>query len=148
MTPPAGILSDLPIVTEQFDSISGSQFAGGTNPNTCTGGSACPWHGNGVASVAAAALNNRYGAAGTGGQVTDLVLLKVDGSDSSITAALFNAVARGADIINLSLGRDCGRWCRIGRSRYEAYTDALDYALDSGILVVAAAGNEALDALD
>ena len=138
--------SDLPAAPLQFDTIGdGSLFAGGPNPNNCSGGKPCPWHGNRSASVATGVLNNRSGATGTGGQVGVPILLKVDGSDDTIIAALIDAVGYGADIINLSLGAPCNVFCRSGRSM-NGYTYALDTALDSGVLVVASAGNDGIDA--
>jgi subtilase family protein len=137
--------SDLPPAPIQFNPIgSGGQFAGGPNPNNCN--SPCPWHGNAVASVATGTLNNGAGAAGTGGQVADPILLESDGSDDTVAAAVIDAIGFGADIINMSFGSDCNALCRIGRSF--VVDDLLDQALDGGILVVASAGNNGEDALD
>jgi hypothetical protein len=138
--------SDLPPAPIQFNVVgSGGQFAGGQNPNNC-GNTPCPWHGNAVASVATGTLNNGTGAAGTGGQVADPILLKSDGSDDTVAAAVIDAIGFGADIINMSFGSDCDALCRIGRSI--VVDDLLDQALDAGILVVASAGNNSENALD
>ncbi len=140
-------VSDLPAAPVQFDTLgSGSSTAGGTNPNTCTGGASCPWHGNQVASVALGTANNGAGAAGTGGLVADPILLKVDGSDSSLAVALVYAMDFGADIINMSMGHDCNELCHIGHSF--GMDDILSQALDAGILIVASAGNDSKDALE
>jgi hypothetical protein len=141
-------VSDLPGLPVQFNPIgNGSPFAGGANPNTCTNGAPCPWHGNQVASVALALLNNNAGAAGTGGQVANPILLKFDGSDDTAVAAVLDAMGDGADIINMSFGGACNDWCRAGH--YLSVVDSImDSALDSGILMVASAGNDSADALD
>lgn len=90
-------------------------------------------------------MNNKAGAAGLGGQVADPYLGLFDGTDSAAAAGVLNSEGVGADIINMSFGGDCDFWCRAGHS--EGVIDSIfDSALDSGILVVAAAGNSAEDA--
>ena len=139
---PAVGASDLPIVIAQFNSIgSGGQFAGGAS--ACGG---APWHGNGTASVATGSLNNGTGAAGSGGQVAIPILIKTNCLTDSVAAAVIDAIGFGADIINLSLGDACGFWCRLSNS--VAVDDILDQALDGGVLVVASAGNNSIDATD
>ncbi len=54
----------------------------------------------------------------------------------AVAAAVFDAVDRGADVINLSFGLD-------HRSRSKMLKDAMKYAKKAGVTVVAAAGNEA-----
>jgi hypothetical protein len=138
--------SDLPSLPLQYDTTgNGGSFAGGTNPNSCTGGSPCPWHGNGTVSVVAAVLNNSAGAAGTGGQVADPILLKSNGADDSAAAGILDAQGFNADIVNMSFGGSCNDWCRVGHS-LGVINGIFDGALDSGILLVAAAGNDAADA--
>ena len=139
-------VSDLPNLPFQFDTITGGAFAGGVNPNQCTNGAACPWHGNQTASVILGTLNNRAGAAGVGGQVADPLLFKTDGTDTSIAAGIVDAVGAGADIINLSLGGPCGDLCQYNHSL--VMNGIMDQALDSGVLVVASAGNNNVNALD
>ena len=134
-------LSDLPSQPIQFNLIGGgSSFAGGANPVRCSGGSQCPWHGNKSASVAVGTLNNSAGAAGTGGQVADPILLKFDGSDDTVAAGILDAMGDGADIISMSFGSPCNDWCRAAHDLggIDSYIDA---ALDAGILLVASAGN-------
>jgi hypothetical protein len=141
-------LSDLPQQPMQFNVIGGgSPFAGGPNPTTCTNGTPCPWHGNKSASVALAVLNNGAGAAGTGGQVADPILLKFDGSDDAATAAVLDAAGSGADIISMSFGGSCNDWCRLGHD-LGGLDSFWDFALDSGILLVASAGNDSANAGD
>jgi hypothetical protein len=49
--PDANGRSDLPAQPIQHDAITQGPFAGGPNPNTCTGGKPCLWHGHRSASV-------------------------------------------------------------------------------------------------
>ncbi len=137
--------SDLPSDPEQYNPVNGTPFAGGPNLNTCTGGSSCPWHGNNTVSVALGTLNNEAGAAGLGGQVADPYLSLFDGTDSAAAAGVINSQGVSADIINMSFGGDCDVWCRASHS-FGVVDSIFDSALDSGILLVAAAGNSAEDA--
>lgn len=95
-------------------------------------------HGTFVAGVAAASTNNAVGVAGAGYD-SKLLAVKIAASDGSITiddevTGIRWAVAHGADIINLSLG---------GPVSSSAERSAVAYAQSRGVLVVAAAGNEA-----
>jgi|GEM_PF-3755200 len=146
--PDANGRSDLPRQPDQFDVVGGGPFAGGPNPDSCTGGTPCPWHGNKSASVAVGALNNMAGAAGTGGQVADPILLKVDGSDDAAAAAVVDAMGRGADIISMSFGGPCNDWCRLAHDQFTLVDSLFDAALDGGLLLVASAGNDGADAAD
>ena len=137
-------VSDLPNFPVQFNTINDSAYAGGPSVATCTNGTSCPWHGNKTASVALATLDNKGGAAGTSGQVADPMLFRSDLSDSSIADAVFNATGT-ADIINMSFGSTCNDWCGIGHS-LGGTNVFMDAALDSGALLVAAAGNNSIDA--
>ena len=55
----------------------------------------------------------------------------------AVAAAIFDATDRGVDVINLSFGLD-------HQSKSKMLRDALKYAKNSGVIVVAAAGNEGL----
>ncbi len=95
-------------------------------------------HGSAVAAIVGARLNRR----GMAGVAPDATLMAVRAcaaacSMSALIAAVEYSVRNGANIINLSLG---------GRGEFfEPLSDALDMAEDSGILVVAAAGNLGAD---
>ncbi|HLK10704.1 MAG TPA: S8/S53 family peptidase [Candidatus Binatia bacterium] len=117
--------------------------AGGVNPSSCTGGSTCHWHGNGAAGVALGILNNRYGAAGTGGLVADPILIRRDGDGFYTGAAIRTAVAWGADVISMSFGTECDNsFCDLGMEAVGLYP-AERYAAEQGVVMVAAAGNGA-----
>ena len=110
----------------------------GENPMSCTGGAPCPWHGTGSASVAVGRVNNRGGAAGSGGFVATPMLFAVDGSASEIHKAVRTSINWQADVINLSMGTACNYWCRI----YDRIFDDYENAEAAGIVVVASAGND------
>ncbi|HEX3335950.1 MAG TPA: S8 family serine peptidase, partial [Jatrophihabitans sp.] len=95
-------------------------------------------HGTFVAGVAAAQTNNGVGVAGAGYDAA-ILGVKVAATDGSITiddevAGIKWAANHGADIINLSLG---------GPDYSSAERSAVSYAQSKGVLVVAAAGNDA-----
>ncbi|MEM7234754.1 MAG: S8/S53 family peptidase, partial [Planctomycetota bacterium] len=75
-----------------------------------TFGIALPYHGTAMASVIGGHFSNGVGAAGVGGQVADLLLYNVGGIMYFHDAALatFQAVADGAEVINMSFGFPCG----------------------------------------
>ena len=94
-------------------------------------------HGTHVSGIIAAA-KNETGVAGVayGAKIMAVKALDENGSGSysSIISGIGYAVHNGADIINLSLG---------GFGYSEAFSDALKVAENAGVLVVAAAGNNA-----
>jgi hypothetical protein len=94
-------------------------------------------HGTRVASLIAARGNNGAGMAGVCWQcqILPVKVLDHDGSgwDSDIADGIVYAVKQGATIINLSLG---------GPDSSKVLADAVAYATDRGVMVVAAAGNE------
>ena len=106
------------------------------------------WHGTQTASILGAATNNATGMAGTGYNTQVLALRalgKCGGFDSDIIAAAqwgggiavsgVPTNAHPARVINMSLGATGA--CT------QAYTDALTALRDKGVIVVAAAGNDA-----
>jgi hypothetical protein len=120
-----------------YDLASGSVAnAGGVNPNTC-GSSSCPWHGHGVASAAAATVNNSLGAAGAGGTVARMVFFKTTLSVSQTLQCLRICTAWGLDVLNMSFSL----------RRVELFfptsdwDDAFEFAISHGVIPVAAAGN-------
>jgi Subtilase family/Bacterial Ig domain len=134
-------LSDYPFLPIQYDFQNNDRTAGGANPTNCSGGSACPWHGNGSASAIAGILNNKAGVAGLGGQVVEPLLFKTDiASSAQVKRAVDTARVWGASVINMSFGGDCDWWCRRGRDLTGFYK-AFDRAHSAGIMMVAAAGN-------
>lgn len=95
-------------------------------------------HGTHVAGIIGAIANNQIGIAGVAPQVK-LMPVRVLGVDGGTTAALIqgidHAVAKGAKVINLSLGSS---------QASRAEQEAINRAIARKVTVVAAAGNEAL----
>lgn len=99
-------------------------------------------HGCGVAGVIAANSNNGVGIAGVAPNVTIMPLRVLDssgiGNYANISAAIIYATDNGADIINLSLA---------GTTFSQIMADAVNYAVERGVTVVASAGNQASDGI-
>lgn len=117
-----------------FDSKKGG--SGGGIPRDNLG------HGTHVSGIASAATNNSKGIAGIAGYPENaskiMPLRAVDsqgfGYDSDWADAIYYAADNGADVINISLGQN----------NYSiTLREAVDYAYNKGVVVVAAAGNEA-----
>jgi subtilisin family serine protease len=138
--------TDFPTHPLQYDFQNDDYIADSPNPASCTGGTPCPWHGNGAAGVATGFLSNQYGGAGTGGQVADPLLFHVDLSNGNVKRAVRTAKAWSADVISMSFGGYCSFFCAIGRVM-DGYYKPIVEARDAGILVVASAGNDGRDVL-
>lgn len=98
-------------------------------------------HGTHVAGIIAAELNS-IGIAGVSGDANVKILpLKVlddqgNGTMYDVSFAIMDAVDKGADVINLSLSGERGR------EEPKMLQEAIAYALDQDVVVVAAAGND------
>ncbi len=97
-------------------------------------------HGTHVAGIVAAATDNGEGIAGVCG-FCQLLPVKVlnesrEGSAAGIADGIHYAVDQGAQIIVLSLGRSIGS---------QTVLDAVNYAHEHDVLLVAAAGNDGVD---
>ena len=95
-------------------------------------------HGTFVASLAGGVSRQEDGFAGFGGAARLLIVKVSDSttfSDVAVAAGIVHAVRHGARIINLSVA---------GRAPSIVEKAALEYATRHGVLVVAAAGNDAL----
>ncbi|HEY3187948.1 MAG TPA: S8 family serine peptidase [Solirubrobacteraceae bacterium] len=95
-------------------------------------------HGTHVASIACAAAGNGIGVAGAGYDC-GLIIEKSDLTDASVARSIVSATDQGADAINMSFGTD-------GRTAPPpAILDAIDYAYDHGVVLVAAASDDDVD---
>ncbi len=93
-------------------------------------------HGTHVAGIAGARINNGVGIAGMAGN-SQLMVVKVmdsngDGWYSDLAQGIIYAVDNGARVINLSLG---------GTPPSQTLQEAVNYAHERGVLLVAASGN-------
>jgi len=136
---PRGTDTDLPANPVQYDFVDDDRPADGPNPANCSGGSSCFWHGNGSAGTALGLIDNRSGAAGTGGLVADPFLFKTNLSHDQKVRAIRTAVAWGADVVSMSFGGDCNLGCR----RLDRDDTPVDDAINAGArtVFVASAGN-------
>jgi hypothetical protein len=136
-----GIGTDLPPNPIQFDFVNDDNIVGSTNPTQCSGGSSCPWHGNGAVGAALGLVNNQAGAAGTGGLVADPMLFHIITTTGQQKWALETARSWGADVISMSFGGGCNYACR-QIEKILGYDKELARVRAAGIVIVAAAGND------
>ena len=139
--------ADFRSTTYQYDFINNSYNAVGQNNVNC-GGGPCLWHGTGVFSIAGAVINNRFGGAGTGGQVVEPVLFRTRYKNSEAAKAVRTAVSwarqlRLPGVINMSFAGSCGFFC-LNRG----FDDAVEEAANKGIIPIAGAGNNNEDVED
>jgi subtilisin len=117
---------------EDLNVSGGASFVAG-EPNALTDGNS---HGTHVAGTVAA-LNNTTGVIGVAHSASLYAVKVLDSSGSGTYSGIIQgiewAVANNMDVINMSLG---------GSSGSTALQQACDNAYNSGVLVVAAAGNE------
>jgi subtilisin family serine protease len=97
-------------------------------------------HGTHCAGIIGARGNNQLGVVGVNWRVGILPVRVLNtsgrGASTDIAAGIIYAVDRGASVINLSLGSP---------TLSQIMEDAIQYALDRDVLVVAAAGNDGTD---
>ena len=94
-------------------------------------------HGTHVASLACAATDNGIGIAGAGFGCR-LLVIKSDLTDGSVARAIVAAADAGAHAINMSFGDDGGH-------PSQAIADAVQYALDRDVVLVAAAADQPVE---
>jgi subtilisin family serine protease len=111
--------------------VEGKNFINENEPPTDSTG-----HGTHVAGVVGAITNNKAGISSPSKNVKLMPVKVFEGKTtymSTVIEGIYYAADHGADIINLSLG---------SYSNMKALEDAVQYAVNKGILVVSAAGND------
>jgi subtilisin family serine protease len=136
--------------------VGGATFTGCANNGPCGNGD---WlsggqrgqppspHGTHVAGIAAATTGNGVGVAGVAPDARLLavkVLTDEGGSFEEIAAGIRWSVDNGTDVINMSLGAIPGAQALPITGLETSVRDAVDYAQSQGVVVVAAAGNDAV----
>jgi subtilisin family serine protease len=130
----------------------------------CAAADKDPWdmngHGTFIAGVVAGVTNNSVGLSGIAGgwqpknPGVRIMPLRVGWltSDSSgrmdseaSSQAIAYAIAKGADVINMSFGANAVLPCNVNRGYYPPLATALTNAVNAGVYVTHAAGNDALD---
>jgi subtilisin family serine protease len=115
-----------------FNLLPGKDFVDGDNKADDENG-----HGSHVAGTIGQATNNGIGTAGVAPQVSILPVRVLDangsGDNTTVAKGIIWAVDHGANIINLSLGSPADS---------EAVDDAIAYAYENNVTVVAATGND------
>lgn len=93
-------------------------------------------HGTHVAGTVAQSTNNGYGVAGIAYEATVMPLKVLSGSGGGTVADIAESIRfaadNGADVINMSLG---------GGGESQLMREAIDYAHQKGVVIIAAAGN-------
>ncbi len=110
------------------DSIYGNEIVGGDYSD----------HGTHVAGIIGAVRNNNYGVDGIANNVKIMPVRVVpdgDERDKDVALGIRYAVNNGANIINMSFGKQYSPY-------KEMVDDAIQYAKDHNVLVIHAAGNE------
>jgi subtilisin family serine protease len=108
-------------------------------------------HGTHVSGIVAAVANNGVGVAGVAPDAKIMPIKALEeggGSFEDIANGIRWAVDHGADVVNLSLGALPGVQAITITGIESSVTEAIAYADANGVLVVAAAGNEAFPVCD
>jgi len=108
-------------------------------------------HGTHVSGIVAAATDNGIGIAGVARDAKVMPIKSLEdgsGSFEEIAVGIRYAADHGADVVNLSLGALPGVQALTITGVESSVTDAIAYATERGVLVVAAAGNESFPVCD
>lgn len=95
-------------------------------------------HGTACAGIAAARMDNGTGVSGVAGRSRVMAIATATWADVDIAEGLYFAADNGARVVSMSFGvyESWGIW------DFDLIRDALQYAHDQGLLLIAAAGNE------
>ena len=95
-------------------------------------------HGTACAGIIGATFNNAQGVAGVAAGVRVMAIATATWADVDIAEGLYFAADHGARVVSMSFGvyADWGMW------DFDLIRDALQYATDRGLVLIAASGNE------
>ncbi len=95
-------------------------------------------HGTACAGIAAARMDNGGGVAGVAGGCRTMAIATATWADVDIAEGLYFAADHGAHVVSMSFGvyASWGMW------DFDLIRDALQYAHDKGLVLIAASGNE------
>lgn len=119
-------------------------FSNGINLGTMAGnGGPTGNHGTACAGIAAALINNNLGVAGLAGNCLILPLSFQNWTDAEVAAGINYAADNGADVISMSFGQyGTGDGLAPSGWDFDIIDPAIENAIDKGLLLVAATGNE------
>lgn len=136
---------DLAGKISQGDMISCVYQSGNTNLDCVAGGVDDQGHGTHVAGIIGAVTDNQKGVAGVGWGVKLMSIKVLDangsGSLSDALIGMYYAVDHGAKVLNLSLGSPKGGTNGLTDEEIAVIQEVVDYVIQSGAVIVAAAGN-------
>jgi hypothetical protein len=123
----------------QLNLVNDDWYAGGAgnsfpNCNNC-------WHGQLTFGACCGYSRNLFGTAGTSGGDIRPLLIKVSADVYTVATAVYWAIYNHSDVINISLGFECGSLCDLFDSG-NYFKRMLRRARDRGVISFAAAGNE------
>jgi len=102
-------------------------------------------HGTNVAGIAAAETNNDEGIAGVAWNCKILPIKVFDKNENALSTDIADAITwaadQGAHVINMSFGGSIG----FGKNVSQTVEDALEYAYNKDVILVAAAGNDGIE---
>lgn len=136
---------DFPAGWRALSALPFTAATGSPNPSSCSGGTACPWHGTAVANAAAGAVDNRAGAAGPAGPVAQMVLVHESADMFNGSVALGLAYGAGARIANMSWSGEVPATLSFTALPFDLVTR--EYR-NLGMLLFAAAGNDHINVDD
>ena len=135
---------DFPFPSTHLSYVQGDTALGSPSPVSCSGGTPCPRHGTGSVLTMAGLADNAFGGAGPAGPIVDrLFTAHVALDAASVMSAASYMQANGAFVINMSFsGRLSSTWAWWSLNGYADHMQAIG---QSGVVLVAAAGNADTD---
>jgi hypothetical protein len=133
---------DFPPGGVAISNVPGTAALGTRNLQSCSGGSACPYHGTNVVGAAMGVPDNGWGSAGPAGPVGEPVLVFTMADPFSAIAAISRAQSNGARIINMSFRIAVPAPFSVVLAPLDAFTGGFRA---TNLLLFASAGNDGDD---